>query len=166
MPKTVEYYSLNKAADKCGIPRQEFRKFVGEFEKQTATYLPKTEEGGKQIPEDVLQIFQRAAMWAQLEGCSPAVGMVTALEAGQQYRLQELAQAVANTGEFLKLPGELRRIVYELDQLSKRPRPVDVILKDSKDIARALAGIPLWQGVVCTLFGAIIGIILTHRFGW
>lgn len=166
MTQNVEYFSLNKAADRCNFSRQEFRKFVGEFEKQRQTSLPVNDRGGKEIPEDFLPVFQRAVMWAQVEGYSPSLAMSTALEAGQQHRLQELAQAVTNTTEFLRLPGELRRIIHELDQLSRKPRPVQVVLKDSKDIARSLAGIALWQGVACTLLGVVLGIVLTHRFGW
>lgn len=166
MPTKVEYFSLNKAADQCGISRQEFRQYVGEFERQSGTYLPRDAEGNKQIPEDFLQVFQRAAMWSRQDRGSPGYGMLKALEAGQQYRLQELAEAVANTRELLALPGELRRMIHELDELSKKPRPVHVILKDSKDIARALTGIALWQGVTCTLLGVLLGIALNQRMGW
>lgn len=165
MPTKVEYFSLNKAADQCGISRQEFRNYVGEFERQSGTYLPKDAEGNKQIPEDFLQFFQRAVMWAQVDGIMPTTAMQQALRDGYQFRLHELAKAVANTNQLLHLPNELRAVVARAEQLSARERPVKVILADEPRIARALASIGLWQLFVGFMVGIGVGPLLA-RWLW
>lgn len=162
--KTVEYFSLNRAADACNVNRQEFRKYVGEFEKQTFSYLPKDEEGHKLIPEDLLQIFQRAVLWAKVEDGSPGQGMLKALERGQQYHLEMLAEAVSNTQDLVKLPREMRQVVHELKEAAKVPRRVSVNVTDTQQVARALASLKVWQGTVCVLLGVIAGLFLGHRF--
>ncbi len=163
MPTKVEYFSLNKAADQCGISRQDFRQYVGEFERQSGAYLPKDAQGNKQIPEDFLQYFQRAAMWAEVENILPTTAMAQALGDGYQFRLHELARAVVNTNQLLKLPGELRAVVARAEQLSARERPIKVILADEARIARALASLRLWQVFGCIVLGIVIGFGLAWR---
>ncbi|WP_075834942.1 hypothetical protein [Deinococcus marmoris] len=166
MPTKVELFSLNKAADECGISRQDFRQYVGEFERQSGTYLPKDPQGNKQIPEDFLQFFQRAVMWSRVEGILPTTAMRQALGDGYSFRLNELAKAVVNTNQLLKLPGELRTVVQELERLSRRERPVKIILADEVRIARALTSIRLWQAGGCVLAGGLLERLLASRFGW
>lgn len=165
MPTKVEYYSLNKAANECNISPQEFRKYVGEFEKQSGTYLPKNTDGHKQIPEDFLQFFQRAVMWARTDNILPTTAMAQALGDSYQYTLRELAKAVTNTNQLLRLPGELRAVVARMEQLSARERPVKVTLADEPRIARALASIGLWQLFAGFMVGIGVGPLLA-RWLW
>lgn len=163
--KTTESYSVNQAANACNISQQEFRQFVGEFERQTRAYLPKDSEGRKRIPGDILDIFQRAVLWSKIDQTAPSGGMLKALEKGQQYRLHELARAVADTRELILASRKLEKMVAELREVNSRARPITIDHAGVEEIASALtlgwrwqsAGVVLLFSMICLLLGFFLG---------
>ncbi|WP_407543706.1 hypothetical protein Q0M94_27975 (plasmid) [Deinococcus radiomollis] len=171
-----QFYSLNQAADRCGMNRQDFRVLIGEFERR-ARSLPKRinehNEESKYIPAPLLHVFEEAVLWMDVHDVDEAGGMSYALGMRQSVGLRQLATAVSDREPLLKLPRELRETAAELKAVLSKPQIQSVNILDQKEVAASInrlsdqVRLEAWTlaalVLMACLLGAAIGVTFTVR---
>lgn len=165
---TEDYLSLNQAARFSGVEQQEFRKLVREFERQAGklpTRINNEDKESKFIPMAFVHVFEQAAMWMRVQETTAADGMALALQTKRSGALEQLAASVKDREPLLRLPNELRRETLALKQAAGLVRPVNVTIRDMKEVtaeraelrkeARLNWWVVLAVAVSCLLLGAL-----------
>ena len=141
---TEDYFSLNQVAGFSGMDRQEFRKLVGEFERQAGKLPTRINDEGKDtkfIPLSFVHVFEEAAMWMRVEETTVADGMAQALSTKRSGALEQLAATVQDREPILRLPKELAKQTAALLAASKLERRVEVDLLRQAEMAQIVAGL-------------------------